>query len=70
MNTKPPKNSIDKIDFKELSKSCKTQEDLSALTKQFMKQMIEGMLQAELEEHLDQDENTSKNGSYPKNSSQ
>ena len=66
MNTKPQKNSIDEIDFKELSKSCKTQEDLSALTKQFMKQMIEGMLQAELEEHLDQDENTSKNGTYPK----
>lgn len=66
MNTEPQKNSIDEIDFKELSKSCKTQEDLSALTKQFMKQMIEGMLQAELEEHLDQDDATTKNGSYPK----
>ena len=66
MNTKPQKNSIDEINFKELSKSCKTQEDLSALTKQFMKQTIEGMLQAELEEHLDQDEDSSKNGTYPK----
>jgi len=66
MNTEPQKNSIDEIDFKELSKSCKTQEDLSALTKQFMKQMIEGMLQAELEEHLDQNDATAKNGSYPK----
>ncbi len=66
MNTKPQKNSIDEIDFKELSKSCKTQEDLSALTKQFMKQMIEGMLQAELEEHINENGNTSKNGTYPK----
>jgi hypothetical protein len=28
---------IDNIDFKKLSKTCKTQEDLSSLTKQFMK---------------------------------
>ena len=67
MNTENKKISITDIDFKELSKSCKTQEDLSALTKQFMKNMIEGMLQAELENHLDQEESsTSKNGSYPK----
>ena len=67
MSTKLSKNTIDEIDFKELSKNCKTQEDLSALTKQFMKNMIEGMLQAELEEHLDQEESSSsKNGTYPK----
>jgi transposase-like protein len=66
MHTKSQVTSIDEIDFKELSKSCKTQEDLSSLTKQFMKQMIEGMLKAELEEHLEQNDTTSKNGSYPK----
>ncbi len=66
MNTQAQNISIDNIDFKELSKSCKTQEDLSALTKQFMKQMIEGMLQAELEEHINENGNTSKNGTYPK----
>ena len=54
---------IQNIDFKALSKECKTTEDLSNLTKQFMKQMIEGMLQAELEEHVSQSETTSKNGS-------
>ncbi len=31
-----------------------------------MKHMIEGMLEAELEEHVEQSESTSKNGSYPK----
>ncbi len=66
MNTKPINSSIEEINFKELSKSCKTQEDLFALSKQFMKKMIEGMLQAELEEHLDQDGSTSKNGTCPK----
>ncbi len=30
----------DNIDFKALSKSCKTQDDLSNLTKHFMKNMI------------------------------
>jgi len=35
---------IENIDFKALSQECKTTEDLSKLTKQFMKQMIEGML--------------------------
>ena len=29
-----------------------------------MKNMIEGMLQAELEDHLEQKDNTSKNGTY------
>ena len=66
MHTKSQTISINEIDFKELSKSCKTQEDLSSLTKQFMKQMIEEMLKAELEEHLEQNDTASKNGSYPK----
>ena len=58
--------SIDDIDFKQLSKNCKTQDDLSKLTKQFMKNMIENMLKSELEEHLEDSENDSKNGFYPK----
>jgi transposase-like protein len=66
MHTKSQAISINEIDFKELSKSCKTQKDLSSLTKQFMKQMIEEMLKAELEEHLEQNDTASKNGSYPK----
>jgi len=57
---------ITPIDFKELSKNCKSQEDLSALTKQFMKNMIESMLQAELEDHTEQSKTTTKNGSYSK----
>lgn len=66
MNTNIETLSINNIDFKALSKECKTQEDLSALTKQFMKNMIEGMLQAEIEDHLEQKDNTSKNGTYSK----
>ena len=57
--------SIEDIDFKALAKECKSQEDLTGLTKKFMRNMIEGMLQAELEEHLEK-EGGSKNGSYPK----
>lgn len=66
MNTKSKELSIDEIDFKTLAKSCKNQEDLSKLTKQFMKQMIEGMLEAELEEHVCESTTTVKNGTYPK----
>ncbi len=33
-------NLIEEIDFKELSKNCKTEKDLASLTKQFMKNMI------------------------------
>ena len=67
MNTKISKQEVfQDIDFKELSKSCKTQDDLSSLTKQFMKNMIENMLKAELEEHIKINGNTSKNGSYKK----
>ena len=57
---------IDNIDFKELSKTCKTQEDLSGLTKEFMKNMIENMLKAELDDHIENSEQTSKNGYYEK----
>lgn len=42
------------------------EEDLSALTKQFMKNMIERMLQTELEEHIEENKNSCKNGTYPK----
>jgi len=67
MNTQISKEEVlQNIDFKELSKSCKTEDDLSSLTKQFMKSMIENMLKAELEEHIDIWGNTSKNGSYKK----
>ncbi|MFK5882322.1 MAG: IS256 family transposase [Sulfurospirillum sp.] len=67
MNTEIKKQSVmENIDFKALSQECKTTEDISKLTKQFMKQMIEGMLQAELEEHLSQSDTTPKNGSYTK----
>ena len=54
------------IDFKELAKSHKSQEDLAELTKEFMKNMIESMLQAELDEHIENKGNTVKNGSYKK----
>ncbi len=54
------------IDFKELSKNCKSEKDLASLTKQFMKNMIENMLKSELEEHIETQGNTSKNGTYKK----
>lgn len=54
------------IDYVELSKECKTQEDLASMTKMFMKNMIENMLKAELEEHIEEYGNTSKNGFYKK----
>jgi len=44
MNTISKKVSIDDIDFKALSKECKTQEDISKLTKQFMKNSEKGNL--------------------------
>ena len=44
MNTK--NISIKDIDYKELAKECKTQEDLTNLTKEFMKNMIDNMLKA------------------------
>ncbi len=56
---------LNNIDFKELSKSCKTQDDISNLTKEFMKNMIENMLKAEIDEFVENN-NTSKNGYYPK----
>ena len=60
------KKAFDNLDFKELAKTYKTQEDLSNLTKEFMKNMIESMLQAELEEHIEENGKTCKNGSYKK----
>jgi len=67
MNTQISKQKVmDNIDFKELSKTCKTQEDLSSLTKEFMKNMIENMLKAELDEHIENSNQTSKNGYYDK----
>jgi len=64
MKTTQP--SVKDIDFKELAKTCKTHKDLAGLTKVFMKNMIEGILQAELESHLETSDTTSKNGTYPK----
>lgn len=57
---------IEDINFKELAKNCKTAEDLSKMSQTFMKQMIESMLQAELEEHVQSSDTTTKNGTYPK----
>jgi transposase-like protein len=54
------------IDFKELSKNCKSIDDINKLTKQFMKNMIENMLNAEIEEFTENNENVSRNGYYPK----
>ena len=51
--------------FQSFGKRVQNQEDLAGLTKQFMKNMIDGMLQAELEEHLEEN-GGSKNGTYPK----
>jgi putative transposase len=58
---------LENIDFRKLSKSCKTQKDLSSLTKEFMKNMIENILKSELEEHLEKTDKDSKNGYYKKN---
>jgi len=54
------------IDFKELSKNCKSIDDINKLTKQFMKNMIENMLNAEIEEFSENNENISRNGYYSK----
>jgi len=73
MSTKITKEAVlDNIDFKELSKSCRNEKDLSSLTKQFMKNMIENMLKAELDEHLSYEKyqkakiDNSRNGNYTK----
>ena len=65
MQTVTKKDILGNVDFKELAKEYKTGEDLSNLTKQFMKKMIDSMLEAELEEHT-QNSNVSKNGKYTK----
>ena len=41
---------LDNIDFKKLSKTCKNEQDISSLTKEFMKNMIQNMLSSEIEE--------------------
>ena len=58
---------LENIDFKELSKNCKNQDDLTILTKHFMKNMIENILKSELDEHIENSEKSSKNGYYKKN---
>ena len=42
------KDLMNHIDYAQLSKKCRTQEDLASMTKMFMKNMIENMLKAEL----------------------
>ncbi len=68
MNTKDLSKDLtkDNIDFKVLSKNCRTQDDLSNLTKHFMKNMIENILKAELEDHIELNSELSKNGYYKK----
>ena len=65
MQTVTKKDIFENVDFKEIAKEYKTGEDLSSLTKHFMKKMIESMLEAELEEHT-QNSGVSKNGKYTK----
>ena len=65
-NSLSEENLLENIDFKKLSKNCKTESDLASATKQFMKNMIENMLKAELENHIEHNPNTSKNGTYKK----
>ena len=57
---------LNNIDFKELAKSCKSSDDISKLTKEFMKSMIENMLKVEIEEFVGKSESSSKNGYYSK----
>lgn len=58
---------LENIDFKELAKNCKNQNDLTTLTKHFMKNMIENMLKSELDEHIENSDKSTKNGYYKKN---
>ncbi len=55
-NNLTKENIINNIDFKELAKTHKTQDDLASLTKQFMKNLIENMFQTELEDQCMQEE--------------
>ena len=67
MNTQEGKmEELENIDFKELAKSCKNGDDLTTLTKHFMKNMIENMLKSELDEYIESSESSSKNGYYKK----
>lgn len=65
------------LDLNEEAKKCKTMEDLigdEGLIKRMLKGVVEGMLKAELEEHLgypkyqskNKSNNNSRNGKYPK----
>jgi len=53
---------LNNVDFKELAKSCKSTDDISKITKEF----IENMLKAEIEEFVENKENSSKNDYYSK----
>jgi len=57
---------IDNIDFKSMAKELNGLEDISTVMNKMMKKIINEMLKAELEEHLESTPNTSKNGSYSK----
>jgi len=57
---------LNNVDFKELAKGCKSTDDISKITKEFMKNMIESMLKAEIEEFVENNDNISKNGYYSK----
>jgi len=58
---------LENIDFKSMTKELNGLEDVSNVMSQMMKKIINEMLKAELEEHLELNPNTSKNGSYTKN---
>ncbi len=57
---------LNNINFKKLTKSCKSSDDISKLTKEFMKNMIENILKAEIDEFVEKSETSSKNGYYSK----
>jgi len=57
---------LENIDFKSMAKELNGLEDVSNVMNQMMKKIINEMLKAELEEHLESTPNTSKNGSYSK----
>jgi len=57
---------IENIDFKSMAKELNGLEDVSNVMNKMMKKIINEMLKAELEEHLESNPSTSKNGSYSK----
>ena len=52
--------SIKDINYEELAKECKTEKELTDLTKQFMKNMIENMLKAKIDEYVEKNKERSK----------